>query len=187
MDKIKRKRHIVISAVLLAASLGLIALLVKALSLDPSKVASSQIGKPARDFSAAWLQGQNFISTASGDSLKLADLRGKPLILNFWASWCVSCRQEAFFFEQFWQRHKEQGIQVVGIAIQDTREQALDFAKQHGKTYPLVLDLDGRASIDYGVYGVPETFFIDRNGTIKHKEAGPVTVELLESYLPQIL
>jgi cytochrome c biogenesis protein CcmG/thiol:disulfide interchange protein DsbE len=83
--------------------------------------------------------------------------------------------------EAFWKRYREKGVIVLGVAIQDTPETAREFAKTHGKTYPIALDTSGKTSIDYGVYGVPESFFIDEKGIIVHKEAGPVTIQLLES------
>ena len=101
-------------------------------------------------------------------------------MLNFWASWCYSCRAEAVDFERFWK--ERQDIAVVGIAIQDTVEAAKAFAAQYGKTYILGLDTDGKIALDYGVTGVPETFFINANGVIVHKETGPVTEKMLQKY-----
>ena len=88
--------------------------------------------------------------------------------------------------EQFWREHKDLGVMMVGVAIQDTRESAAEFARYYGKTYPLALDTEGKSAIEYGVTGVPETFFIDRNGVIRHKEAGPVERSLLDKMLPLI-
>ena len=85
--------------------------------------------------------------------------------------------------EAFWEAHKGAGVKVVGIAIQDASADALRFAEHFGKTYPLGLDVDGQASIDYGVTGVPETFFIDAQGMIRHKISGPVDYAMLEKYL----
>jgi cytochrome c biogenesis protein CcmG/thiol:disulfide interchange protein DsbE len=109
------------------------------------------------------------------------------LILNFWASWCVSCRTEAHELESFWKAYRDQGVKVVGIAIQDEQEAAKKFAQYYGKTYILGLDEDGKAAIDYGVSGVPETFLIDRDGVIRHKEIGPVSAAMLKNLLPKIL
>lgn len=186
IDPKKRRRHLIISGGLIVGALLLVGLLSKALTLNPQNVASTLINKPAMNFSASLLQGGAFLPAGDGSQIKLEDLKGHPIVLNFWASWCVSCREEARYFETFWQRYREKGILVVGIAIQDTPEAAMEFAKMFGKTYPLGLDNTGKASIDYGVYGVPETFFIDRTGVIRHKETGPMSVELLESKLPLI-
>lgn len=183
----KNKKHIWISCGLVAAIALLVGLLAKGLMLNPQSVASNLIGHPAAEFSTELLQGASWVGKGDGKLIRLEDLRGRPVILNFWASWCVSCREEAQYFEAFWQRHREEGVMVVGIAIQDTVDAANQFAKTYGKTYPLGLDNSGKASIDYGVYGVPETFFIDRSGIIRHKETGPMSVELLESKLPLIM
>ena len=117
---------------------------------------------------------------AGARGFALDDFKGRPVVVNFWASWCVSCREEARELEKFWQAVKGKNVAVVGVAIQDTVEAAQKFAKQYGKTYILGLDEDGKAAIDYGVAGVPETFIIDASGVIVHKETGPVTAQKLE-------
>ena len=182
----RKKKHLIVSALILVSVSLLLGLLVKGLTLDPTRVASTLVGKPAFPFSAQTLQGEAFLTGGDGKTISLDNFKGRPVVLNFWASWCVSCREEAAEFEQFWQRNRDKGVLVVGIAIQDTPEAALEFAKRFGKTYALGLDVSGKAAIDYGVYGVPETFLIDRNGVIQHKETGPMSVALLESKLPLI-
>lgn len=171
-----------------AAALLFIGILWQGLGKDPSKVPSALLGKEAHPFEVQWLQGQEHIPNARPEGFGFKDFKGRPLILNFWASWCYSCRAEASDFEAFWQRYKDKGLLVAGIAIQDTPEAALGFAKTFGKTYMLGLDSeDGKAAIDYGVTGVPETFFINRDGVIIHKEAGPVSAQLLAQYAEQLL
>jgi cytochrome c biogenesis protein CcmG/thiol:disulfide interchange protein DsbE len=177
----KVRRHRIITAVISIIALAIFAVLLKGLYLNPSIVASTQIGKPAQDFEVEILEGASWLPKMNGTKVRLSDLRGHPVIVNFWASWCVSCREEALHMEAFWQRYREKGVIVLGVAIQDTPETAREFAKTHGKTYPIALDTSGKTSIDYGVYGVPESFFIDEKGIIVHKEAGPVTIQLLES------
>ncbi len=182
-----RRRHHVVSALIAISAASLIGLLGYALKLDQSKVPPANIDKAALPFKVAFVQGKDWVPGAKGqDHFSLADLRGHPVILNFWASWCVSCREEAREFERFWQSEKDKVI-VVGIAIQDTPEDAKRFAAYYGKTYVLGLDEDGKAAIDYGVSGVPETFFIDKQGIIRHKEIGPVDSKKMQEFLPQIL
>ena len=182
-----RRRHHLISALIAVSATCLIGILAYALKLDQSKVPPAIIGKAALPFKVAFVQGNDWVPNAKGqDHFTLADLRGHPVVLNFWASWCVSCREEAREFETFWQAEKDKVI-VVGIAIQDTPEDAKRFAAYYGKTYVLGLDEDGKAAIDYGVAGVPETFFIDKNGIIRHKEVGPVDVKKLVALVPLIL
>jgi len=180
-----RRKHLIATACLLLFAATVVGILVRGMTVDPNKVPSALLGKPALNFSVDWLQGKDLIGGAP-TTMTLDAFRGKPLILNFWASWCGSCREEAAFFEAFWQKHKQTGLMMVGIAIQDTPEEAMKFARHFGKTYILGLDSSGKASIDYGVYGVPETFFIDRSGVIRHKEAGPVDENMLSKYLALI-
>jgi len=187
VDVNSRRRHVVISIAILAAAASLIALLSYGLMLDQSKVPPANIGKVANPFKVAWIQGNDLIPPAKDkEGFSLDNLRGRPVVLNFWASWCVSCREEAREMEKFWQAHKDR-VAVVGIAIQDNQADAKKFAAYFGKTYALGLDEDGKAAIDYGVSGVPETFLIDRNGIIQHKEIGPVDSAQLEGLLSKIL
>lgn len=184
-----RKHLIAVVAFLLVAA-GVIGFFYRGLSHPADKnIPSAFLGKPALPFQVAWLQGQEILGHApDSKGFSLADFKGRPLILNFWASWCYSCREEARDFEAFWQRYKDKGIVVAGIAIQDTPEAAQQFAKAYGKTYMLGLDTeDGKAAIDYGVTGVPETFIIDRNGVVIHKEAGPMTAEKLATFADRLL
>jgi cytochrome c biogenesis protein CcmG/thiol:disulfide interchange protein DsbE len=181
-----RKRHLLITASFIVAAVLFVTVLVVGLGLDLSKVPPSQLEKPANDFRVAWLQGHEFAPNAKEGHFRLEDFRGKPLVLNFWASWCVSCREEAKELQAFWAKHQNDVV-VVGIAIQDDPDAALKFAKYFGKTYILGLDEDGKAAIDYGVTGVPETFLIDKDGVIRHKETGPVDVAKLESLLGTIM
>ncbi len=182
----RRRQHIIVSTAIVVVAAALIGVLGYGLLLDQSKVPPVNIDKTANAFKVSWVQGQEFIPTAPGDTFTLADLKGRPVVLNFWASWCVSCREEAREFEAFWKKHRDKVI-VVGIAIQDEREAAQKFAAFYGKTYVLGLDLDGKAAIDYGVSGVPETFLIDKNGVIRDKVIGPVTSAGLEKLMPKIL
>lgn len=176
-----KPRHRMISLILLGIVTIIIGVLWRGLGINQSQIPSAQINKPAHDFSVKFVQGQQWLNNTPNDHFKLTDFRGKPLILNFWASWCASCRDEARDIERFWKAHPE--VAVVGIAIQDTLENAQQFAQAYGKTYILGLDEDGMAGINYGVTGVPETFVIDRNGTIVHREAGPVNVAMLEKLI----
>lgn len=181
------KSHRLAIFLLTGISVLLMLILSIGLTMNPRSTTSALINQPAKDFRVSRLQGVEYLPNPELTSFALDDLKGKPLILNFWASWCVSCREEALEFERFWQKNKDKGILVVGIAIQDEAESALNFARTFGKTYILGLDENGRASIDYGVAGVPETFFIDKAGIIRHKHTGPITNKELQTYLNEIL
>ena len=102
-------------------------------------------------------------------TLSLADLRGKAVVVNFWASWCVPCKQEAPVLEQAWRQHRDEGLVVLGVDFNDLRSDALGFMKHQGVTYPVVYDRDGAVVAKFGATGVPETFFVDRRGRLVGK------------------
>ena len=178
-DANRKKQNLVIASLFVAVLILIVTLFI-GLKQDPKDIAAQYVGKPAINFTAAWIQGKELVSQPSEENFRLEDFKGKNIILNFWASWCVSCRTEALDLEAFHQKFKDTNTIVVGIAIQDTIDAARQFAAQYGKQYILGLDTDGKASIDYGVTGVPETVFIDHNGIVKYKHVGPVTLPLLE-------
>ena len=161
---------------------SVVGLMAYGFTLDPKLVKSPLLGKPAPGFIVQRLGG--------GESLSLANLKGKPVLLNFWASWCLACRDEAHILQAAHLRYEKAGdkLRVVGIAIQDTKEKAMAFAREYGKTYFLGLDNDaGDISLSYGLYGVPETFFIDAGGIIRYKHVGAVSPELVERELARLM
>jgi len=160
---------------------ALVAMFTFGFTTDPKLVPSPLVGKPAPAFGVTQLNGPARIS--------LAELKGTPVILNFWASWCVACRDEARVLQAAYLKfdREEHRVRVIGIAIQDTPEQALAFAKRFGKTYFLGLDTPrGEISLNYGLYGVPETFFIDGEGKIVFKQVGAVTPELIQEQVRRL-
>jgi len=118
----------------------------------------------------------------SSGNLSLASLKGKAVVLNFWASWCAPCRDEAATLERAWGRYRRHGVVVLGVDQQDLSSDARAFAKKHGMTYPLVRDGPGHVVAKYGLTGVPETFFVNRRGKIvgKHIEGRVSERELAE-------
>jgi cytochrome c biogenesis protein CcmG/thiol:disulfide interchange protein DsbE len=110
------------------------------------------------------------------------------VLVNFWASWCYpACWNEAPRLQAAWERYREKGLVMVGIVYQDREPNAREFIRKHGKTYPNGVDPKSRIAIDYGVYGVPETFFIDREGRIAHKHVGEIPVETLTREIERLL
>jgi cytochrome c biogenesis protein CcmG/thiol:disulfide interchange protein DsbE len=154
----------------LALFLVLIAFLWVGLGRDPREVPSPLIGKPAPSFALPQIDGDKSLSTA--------ELRGKVWLLNVWASWCVSCRVEHPLLLQL---AKTNVVPVYGLDYKDKTDDALAWLAQHGNPYTAsIIDGDGKVGIDYGVYGVPETFLVDRAGVIRYKQIGPLTVEALQ-------
>jgi cytochrome c biogenesis protein CcmG/thiol:disulfide interchange protein DsbE len=110
------------------------------------------------------------------------------VVLNFWASWCYpACYEEAPVLEAAWRAYRQRGVMVVGVDIQDTEAAGRRFIEQFGLTFPNAPDPRGRVSIDYGVYGVPETFVIDRRGLIRKKLVGGVTADALREAIEPLL
>ncbi|MDH5751712.1 MAG: redoxin domain-containing protein [Deltaproteobacteria bacterium] len=162
----------------MAGITGLMGLFAFGFTKDPRKVPSPLVGKPAPGFS--------LVDINTGEQLSNETLKGTPYILNFWASWCVACRTEARVLEHAFQRYwkGQQLFRVIGIAIQDTPEKARAFARNFGKTYYLALDNEsGDIALNYGLYGVPESFFVDAEGVIRYKEIGPVTPRSVEEIM----
>lgn len=178
-----KKLHVIYTIAALGLLLGLALLLSKAMSLNPNSQSSALVDKPAFSFNLQLLQGQELLpKKQSLAQVQLEDFKGMPLILNFWASWCEGCQEEAHTIEAFWKKYRDTGIRVLGVAIQDEEKNILEFTRSLGKTYMIALDSEGKTSINFGVTGVPETFFIDAKGVIRHKEVGPVTFAMLEEH-----
>lgn len=98
-----------------------------------------------------------------GGTMSSVELKGKPVVFNFWASWCIPCREEAPTLEATWQKYRDDGVVFVGVNVQDSIEDAQEFADEFGLTYPTIRDTDLRLWTQFGVRGLPETFFVDRS------------------------
>lgn len=147
------------------------------LGRDPTIVPSPLLGKPAPAFSLPRFDQPGRISTS--------DFSGRITVLNFWASWCVPCREETAVLEDFYRR-RSPGIELIGILFNDTRQAALAFRRQLGGSWPLVDDPGGRTTIDYGVFGVPETFVIDQGGVVRAKLVGAIRPGALDDVLARL-
>ncbi|MBI3745211.1 MAG: TlpA family protein disulfide reductase [Chloroflexi bacterium] len=145
---------------------------------DPTLVSSPLVGRPAPAFT---------LVTLTGETMDLSRLRGRPVVLNFWASWCLPCRDEAPLLVAADTGYRSQGLQVVGVIYQDSAANARAFMARYGQTYPGLLDPDGRTALNYGVFGIPETFFIDRDGIIVTKKTGQLDAASLRTGIEAIL
>lgn len=162
----------------LLAFAGLVWLMAIGLNRDPHLVPSPLINRPAPNFILPQLQVQ-------GKTFSPADLKGQVWLLNVWASWCVSCREEHPLLLKFSRAH---AVPMVGLDYKDQAGDAQKWLSDYGDPYTLTaMDADGRVGIDYGVYGVPETYVIDRSGIIRYKQIGPITTDALQqTILPLI-
>jgi cytochrome c biogenesis protein CcmG, thiol:disulfide interchange protein DsbE len=149
----------------------LLGFLAVGLNRDPREVPSPLVGKPAPDFEVPQLH-------APDKTFSPKEMLGKVWLFNVWASWCVSCRQEHPVLVEY----SKKGIPIVGLDYKDQRIDGLRWLKQYGDPYLLsAYDADGRVGINYGVYGVPETYLIDKAGTIRYKHIGPISPDAMET------
>ncbi|MBI2211515.1 MAG: TlpA family protein disulfide reductase [Deltaproteobacteria bacterium] len=160
----------------LAVLLPLIGILAYGFMRDPRYINSPLIGQQAAPFT---------VTLFDGKKLSLDDLRGKAVFLNFWASWCPPCRAEARDLEAAWQRVKNSDVVFLGVDIQDTEEDARAYLREFDVTYPNGRDLTGKVAVDYGVWGIPETFFIDPQGRITYKHVGSLGTPLITAKLEE--
>lgn len=141
------------------------------LGRDPKLLPSALVGKQAPPFVLEDID--------TGKRVSLAALEGRPVVINFWATWCTACRKEHPNFVAAWQRYRDRGVAFVGILFQDSTRAAQAYMEEMGGDWPTLTDPGSRTAIDYGVYGVPETFFVDHRGVITHKTVGGLTYEEL--------
>ncbi len=161
-----------------AIFIALVVFFFKGLNLNPHEIPSPLINKPAPAFNLQQLHDPS-------KTLSVEDMRGQVWVFNVWASWCVSCREEHPLWVAF---AKNNNLPIVGLNYKDQRPEALNWLLQLGNPYVFsVMDVDGRVGIDYGVYGVPETYVIDKQGVIRMKHIGPITPEVLQTkILPKV-
>ena len=162
----------------LLAFVVLVGFLAAGLKLDPREVPSPLIGKPAPAFALTRLDDAN-------QTIRREDMLGKVWMLNVWASWCAACREEHPHLVAF---AKTKAMPILGLNYKDTRKDGLGWLARFGDPYDASLfDNDGRVGIDFGVYGVPETFVIDKQGVIRFKQIGPITPTILQTRVVPLL
>lgn len=184
VPKDKRRRRILIFCVVSLLNVGLLALLLTLLLTPAAKTPSDPlVGHPAPNFSLAMLRPQTGKNT-----LSLANFKGKAVVLNFWASWCDPCKEEAPLLESAWKRMQAQGKDVVflGIDFEDASNNGIKFLQQNDITYPAVLDANGSVANKYGVTSLPVTIFINRDGTVVGRVPQELTAQTLASNLQLI-
>jgi cytochrome c biogenesis protein CcmG/thiol:disulfide interchange protein DsbE len=168
-------RRLIITMLVIVPILGLLAY---GFQRDARYITSPLMAKPAAPFS---------ITLFDGRKLTLNDLHGKAVFLNFWASWCPPCREEAKDLEAAWLRVKDKNMVFIGVALQDTDENSQAFLKEFQVSYPNGKDDSGKIAVDYGTWGIPESFFIDPQGRITYKHVGGIRAALVVTKLDEAL
>jgi cytochrome c biogenesis protein CcmG/thiol:disulfide interchange protein DsbE len=169
------RRHLVVAATLPVILLALLA--VAGVVRSPG-VSPATVGSAAPDFTLADLDG---------NPVRLADFRGRPVILNFWASWCGPCVEEFPLLRDAAARHAADGLVVVGVVYQDRSEAARSFMERNGATWAAAMDPGERVASAYGILAPPETFFIGRDGTIVARQIGQFSAASLDEKLAAIM
>lgn len=160
--------------------LPLLFILARGFSFNPRQINSPLIDQPAPSFELPRL-------TDSSRLVTVESLRGKPVVLNFWATWCVSCPREHPWLVRLARKFGDD-VQFVGVAYEERNEAIQAWLDRNGGgAYPTLVDINGKAAIAFGVYGVPETYVIDAEGVIRHKHTGPIHVDRLVDQLEELL
>jgi cytochrome c biogenesis protein CcmG/thiol:disulfide interchange protein DsbE len=165
-------------AFVVAVVLALALMLGYGLASKQGNTGSSLLAREAPNFT---------LELFDGSTLTLSDLRGQPVVVNFWASWCPPCREEAPDLEKVWRDYEDQGVVFVGVNVSDTRSDALDYINEFEITYSNGPDPGKEIYDDYGVTAFPETFFVNRQGIVVHKYAGPMDQQTLAAFVEDIL
>ena len=146
--------------------LGLALVLTLAFGRDPHDIRTGTVGKPAPAFTLP--------SLAGGATVSLDQYKGKIVVLNFWASWCIPCKEENPALTEVWERYRGTDVVLIGVVYQDSEAAARDYTARLGNSWTSAIDGDGRMALRYGVFGPPETYFIGADGIIAGRHIGPI-------------
>lgn len=168
--------YLIGTALLPALALAVLALALQ-IRFDASPSGAS-VGHPAPEFA---------VTDLDGNPIRLSEMRGRPVIVNFWASWCVPCLEEFPRLRAAVAEHADADLAVIGIVFQDQWSSAQAYVEHMGATWPAAMDPGGRVARAYGVFGPPQTVFIGRDGVVRAQQFGPFDSQSLERHLAQIL
>lgn len=165
-----------------AAVIGLLALL--GWGLVRTNASRPEAGQPAPHFDVEFFNGYEWEDKQVSD---LEDMTGNVIVLNFWASWCVECRLEADLIEETWRKYADEDVVFLGVAYADVEPNSISYLDEFGITYPNAPDLGTDISDTYEITGVPETFFIGKDGTIEHVQIGPLNQATMDGVIQKLL
>ena len=165
-------------AMLIAGFTIFLAIGVMGTTTATSRSGKELVGKKAPSFVAPKVGGQ---------LVSLENYKNKPLVLNFWASWCPPCRDETPGMERIWRKYEDQGVVILGINVQDREKEAERYISEFGVTFSNALDLDGSITVDYGVTGLPVTFFIDNDSVVTGRWVGSISEDRLDNWVSNLI
>ncbi|MGH7447544.1 MAG: TlpA family protein disulfide reductase [Longimicrobiales bacterium] len=170
------------SAIGVGIALPIIGLLAYGMAVDPNALPSTLPGRSAPDFAL------HVLDSAPPDTARLVEHRGAVVVLNFWASWCLECRVEHSDLSLAARTYAQRGVKFYGVLYSDSEANGRAWIREMGgQAYPALVDDRSRTAIDYGLYGVPETFIIDQQGRVVHKQIGPITARKLAEIIDPLL
>lgn len=168
------KRPVWVSLIAVVSTL-LLVLLAAGFRQDPDSIQSPLVHHVASNFVLRTMDGNRTIS--------LREFRGRPVVLNFFASWCTDCKIDHEYLARSWAQQRQRNVAFLSVLYQDSPSAARSFLRKYGGGWPVLRDPGGQTAVDYGVYGVPETFFIDSRGVVVYKATGPVSWDLLNAQI----
>ena len=171
----------------IGVAVPIVLLLGYGLTKDPRFIASPLPGKPAPDFALPMLDTPVTDQAAADDTIRLGDMRGQVVLVNFWASWCIPCREEHPVLLEGARTYMGKGVRFIGITYNDTPADSRNWLQELGQAFPSLVDKGARVAIDYGVSGVPETFIVNKHGIVAFKKFGPITPAELTQKLDSLL
>ncbi len=177
MNLSRRTVGFVVLGAVIAAFLALLGVGLAGRSPVTGKSGFTRVGKPAPGF---------VLPRVGGGEIDIADFAGKPMVINFWASWCPPCRREALVLEDSWRAHVDD-VQFVGVDIQDADGDAEAYLAEFDITYPNGIDRQGRVTVDYGVIGLPVTFFVNKAGVVERRWVGAISRDRLEGWVGELI
>ena len=180
-DSITTRRKIiafVVMGIIVFGFFGLLALGLMNKSPVTGKSGMTRVGKAAPNITMPLLDGGEF---------QMSEYAARPMVVNFWASWCPPCREESPGFERTWRRFSDSGLLIVGVDIQDSLEDGLAYIREFDLTFPNGVDLDGKITVEYGVIGLPVTFFIGADGIVKGRWVGALPEDRLVGWVESLI